>query len=133
MTEYHLWVTIVSKEISDASSKRVIGTSDLDEIRTLVRVKKDFFSSFHFAKINGLDFLMGGGQSNHRGSVVDDLVSLLVEIADVAPDSYGLLYVRDDEDQRGYQNEFRVWRLVKEKVEECDDKLLSPCIPVIES
>ena len=48
--------------------------------------------------------------------------------------SYGLLYVLDDEDYQDgdYQNEFRVWRLVRGALEERSDPFLSPFIPTVE-
>lgn len=51
------------------------------------------------------------------------------------PDSYGLLYVHDDEDnKRGsdYSNEFRVWRLARGACEETTDPFLSPYFPTVE-
>ena len=33
---------------------------------------------------------------------------------------------------RNFENEFRVWKLAKGNLEECDDPFLSPRIPTIE-
>jgi len=82
-------------------------------------------------RYNGCDSLLIAGQHNHRSEYVIDLFHW---IAANAPGSYGLLYVRNDEDQRmsDYINRFRVWRLCRGKLTECDDPFLSPAIPTIE-
>ena len=81
---------------------------------------------------NGCDSVFIAGQHNHRTDYVIDLFRWLAERA---PGSYGLLYVRDDEDtSRGgdYSNEFRVWKLRRGVLSELTDPFLSPCIPTIE-
>ena len=83
-------------------------------------------------RYNGCDSLTISGQHNHRRQYVIDLFQW---IADNAPGSYGLLYVRDDEDHRcGVDNEngFRVWRLCRGTLIEMDDPFLSPAIPTVE-
>ncbi|MEU1326663.1 Imm7 family immunity protein [Streptomyces microflavus] len=52
-------------------------------------------------------------------------------VAEVAPGSYGLLHVRDDEDP-GHENEVRVLRLVRGRITQHTETLLSPCIPTVE-
>ena len=50
-------------------------------------------------------------------------------------DSYGLLYVHDDEDGAhglDHSNEFRVWRLAGGRLEEVADPFLSPYLPTVE-
>lgn len=60
--------------------------------------------------MNGEPFVHLGGYSNHRSS--PDVVELFEHVAVVAPGSYGLLHVRDDEDP-GHENEVMVLRLVR--------------------
>ena len=52
-------------------------------------------------------------------------------VAQELPESYGLLYVHDDEAD-GQANEFRTWRLARGELREMDDPFLSPCIPTPE-
>lgn len=81
---------------------------------------------------NGCDSLLIAGQHNHRGDYVIDLFRW---VGQNAPGSYGLLYVRDDEDaSRGpdHTNDFRVWRLCRGTLSELADPFLSPCIPTVE-
>lgn len=51
-------------------------------------------------------------------------------IAAELPESYSLLYIRDDE-QLDRENQFSVYRLARGKLDRFDDKLFSPCIPII--
>ncbi|MFI1791029.1 CbrC family protein [Streptomyces olivaceoviridis] len=55
--------------------------------------------------MNGAPFIHRGGYSNHRSS--PDLVELFEYVAAVAPGSYGLLHVHDDEEP-GHENDVRV-------------------------
>ncbi|MRH87981.1 hypothetical protein GFY24_11075 [Nocardia sp. SYP-A9097] len=48
-----------------------------------------------------------GGHPNHRGSQGDQLIKTFCRIGQLAPGSYGLLYVHDDEDPV-HATEFRV-------------------------
>jgi hypothetical protein len=52
-------------------------------------------------------------------------------VARELPDSYGLLYVRDD-DHTEFDNEFRVWRMARGDFSERADPFLSPVIPTVE-
>ncbi|MFF0055414.1 Imm7 family immunity protein [Streptomyces microflavus] len=70
-----------------------------------------------------------GGRTVSRSS--PDVAELFEHVAEVAPGSYGLLHVRDDEDP-GHENEVRVLRLVRGRVTQHTETLLSPCIPTVE-
>jgi hypothetical protein len=82
--------------------------------------------------VNGRYQLCLAGRANHKSTVQEELLALLVWIGQVAPGSYGLLYTRDDDDLEGSANVFRVWRLARGALQERPDGLLSPCMPVIE-
>ena len=96
--------------------------------------------SRHLAHAHGI--LNLAYSSNHRGQT-PLAVDMLHWLAENGPDSYGLVYVQDEEDvgnagqARGRDgsdrsNEFRVWRLLRGKVEELDDPFLSPIVPRID-
>jgi len=70
-----------------------------------------------------------GGFSNHRSS--PDVAELFEHVGVVAPGSYGLLHVGDDEDP-DHENEVRVLRLVRGRITQHTETLLSPCIPTVE-
>ncbi len=78
---------------------------------------------------NGQYHLMMSGNSNHYRDGPLQLFSL---IRDIAPGSYGLLHIHDDEDRDGWDNHFQVWVLKKGSLERCRDTLLSPYIPEVE-
>ena len=59
------------------------------------------------------------------------IIELFHRVADLAPGSYGLLYVHDDEDPE-HDRHFRVFRLIRGTVTEHADHLLSPVIPTLE-
>ena len=79
--------------------------------------------------MNGEPFIHLGGFSNHR--MTPDVVELFEHVGVIAPGSYGLLHVRDDEDP-GHENEVRVLRLVRGMVTQHTEALLSPCTPTLE-
>ncbi|MCZ9355091.1 immunity 7 family protein [Streptomyces mutabilis] len=59
------------------------------------------------------------------------MVALFEHVAVVAPGSYGLLHVIDDEEPE-HENEVRVLRLVRGRVTQHTEALLSPYIPTVE-
>jgi hypothetical protein len=90
---------------------------------------------------NDSGILLFSSSRNHRG-MQPSALQLLYWLAEAGPGSYGLVYLRDDEDvgdggrARGrdgtdHSNEFRVWRLLAGKVKEFDDPFLSPIVPKI--
>jgi immunity protein 7 of polymorphic toxin system len=125
MFEYHEWAVI-----RDA-------TNDGDETR-LARMAEDVRRGIgEFAVgsgvadvrwVNGTCMVWFAGCPNHR---YDRVLDLLPWLGRLAPGSYGLLYVWDDEDLDA-ENRFRVWRLARGQVEERTDPFFSPCIPTIE-
>jgi hypothetical protein len=72
------------------------------------------------------------GCSNHKPPEWAEYLNFFQLLASRAPGSYGMLSCRDDEDQNGRENQFQLFILKKGKLEEQDDNLLSPCVPVIE-
>ena len=83
--------------------------------------------------VNSMVVLAVHGRRNHRQRRVFELFRwLAVEY----PDSYGLLYVHDGdcatEEDDGFINEFRAWRLVRGRLEEMSDPFLSPLVPTID-
>ena len=80
--------------------------------------------------LNGFgDVLTVTAFTNHRCQPVIDLFAWL---AQHRPGSYGLLYVHDAEDLRQFDNEFRVWRLRRGRLDELPDPFLSPLIRATE-
>ncbi|EKR71261.1 Imm7 family immunity protein [Leptospira noguchii] len=77
---------------------------------------------------NGQICLTMSGLFNHRSAFVIDI---LKRIAVIMPGSYGLLYIHNEEDDKGeidYSNEFVVWKLARGNLTLEKDPFLSPCI-----
>ena len=75
---------------------------------------------------------MLAGCSNRKPINEDNPVEFFEYIARLTPGSYGILYVMDDEDTDGFDNEFRVYVLSRGRVLEKKDVYLSPFIPIVE-
>src|SRR5262245_50638294 len=88
-------------------------------LREAMRAADDEFSLFDLRRTsNELIVLFAHGLRNHR---YEPVIALFRWVAAELPDSYGLLYVHDDEvHDRGpdHENSFRVWRLARGRFEE---------------
>ncbi|MER7934618.1 MULTISPECIES: Imm7 family immunity protein [unclassified Streptomyces] len=126
MFEYHGWITVretAADDDDEARLRRVVGELEL----RIAQMDSPYLLDLRW--MNGEPFVHLGGYSNHRSS--PDVVELFEHVAVVAPGSYGLLHVRDDEDP-GHENEVIVLRLVRGVVTQHTEALLSPCIPAVE-
>ncbi|MEV6644345.1 Imm7 family immunity protein [Amycolatopsis sp. NPDC051371] len=126
MFEYHGWITLrqTAAVVDDEPQLR------LSEIQALV----DEFAGYALADLqpmNGTYYIHLGGNPNRRGQHGGAVVELFAEVGRLAPGSYGLLYVHDDEHPE-HMVDFRVFRLVRGAVTEHADHLLSPVIPTLE-
>ena len=126
MFEYHGWITLCStaEAIDDEPPLR------LAEIQALVD-ELSGYALMDLRSMNGRYRIHLGGCPNHRGSLGPALIDLYAKVGQLAPGSYGLLYIQDDEGPR-YELDFRVFRLVRGAVTEHADRLLSPVIPTLE-
>jgi hypothetical protein len=77
--------------------------------------------------VNGQWHLVLDGFRNHRQPWVLDLFR---EIARLAPSSYGLLHVRDDE-APGEENAWLRWEMVRGEVTIQVDESFSPHVPTL--
>ncbi|GAA4621045.1 immunity 7 family protein [Actinoallomurus vinaceus] len=125
MFEYHGWVNI--RESTGDDDGELLHAM-VDRIRELLAGVEDDAAMLDLRWMNGEPYLHFAGMRNHRNPRVIDL---LQRVGRVAPGSFGLLYIWDDEDP-GRENEFRVFRLVRGVVTEHSDTLLSPCMPTVE-
>ncbi|MDX3696393.1 Imm7 family immunity protein [Streptomyces europaeiscabiei] len=126
MFEYHGWITVRESAVDDDDEARLRQIVDELQLR-IAQTASPYLLDLRW--MNGEPFIHLGGHSNHRSS--PDVVELFKHVAVVAPGSYGLLHVRDDEDP-GHENEVRVLRLVRGRVTQHAEALLSPCIPTLE-
>ncbi|MFE6222781.1 MULTISPECIES: Imm7 family immunity protein [unclassified Streptomyces] len=125
MFEYHGWITIRETPTGDDDDARLRRIVDGLRLR-IAETAHPYLLDLRW--MNGEPFLHVGGNANHRSADVPDLFA---HVAAVAPGSYGLLHIRDDEDP-GHENELRVLRLARGRVTHHTEPLLSPCIPALE-
>ncbi|RCV50380.1 Imm7 family immunity protein [Marinitenerispora sediminis] len=126
MFEYHGWVTVRESPADDDDGRLARIVEELGR-------RVELLASPHLLDLrwmNGEPFLHLGGFANHRAAAVE-LLDLLAYVGAVAPGSYGLLHIRDDEDP-GRENEVRVVRLARGRLSEHTEPLLSPCVPTLE-
>ncbi|MFE5142945.1 Imm7 family immunity protein [Streptomyces fagopyri] len=126
MFEYHGWITIRETAAADDEDSRL--RHIIDELRLHVaRMDSPYLLDLRW--MNGEPFIHLGGSSNHGSS--SDVVELFERVALIAPGSYGLLHMHNDEEP-GHENEVRVLRLVRGMVTRHTEVLLSPYIPTVE-
>lgn len=122
MFEFHGWLTvdgaldakgIIDVRLIELVASAGVGSGSICEVRLTS---------------NELLVVQAHGLQNHRN---EPLIRVFKEIAETWPESYGLLYVWDQEHKQLY-NEFQVFRFARGSVEEMTDPFLSPCMPVIE-
>ena len=123
MFEYYGWVSL-RNDPHNIDGPNL--TKFLPELEA--KVQEFTYSEIVLKETNGGYKLWLTGHPNHRQNWVFEFFEF---IAPRAPGSYGLLYVWDDEHPE-YDNEFRVWRMLRGRVEEISDPFLSPCVPTIE-
>ena len=131
MFEFHGWATIRVDYHDDPDMDVHRGREEAAIARLRVAMKEadDEFSLFDLRRTsNELIVLLTHGLRNHR---YDPVIDLFRWLAAELPDSYGLLYIRDDEAPE-QDNEFRAWRLARGLFEELSDPFLSPFIPTVE-
>ncbi|MFC8450237.1 Imm7 family immunity protein [Kitasatospora sp. NPDC057223] len=128
MFEYHGWINVQESASADDDN---YDDGCLREIvegieRRIREIDSPYLLDLRW--MNGEAFVHFGGFPNHRDA---EIVEFFGEVGERAPGSYGLLHVRDDEDP-ARENEVLVIRMVRGRVTEHAEPLLSPCIPVLE-
>ena len=108
-----------------------------EQIDVIVQKIQDIIERLHWFKptikaMNGEHFLEFTLFSNRKDSRSREVFELYRRIGELAPGSYGLIYLYDDEDVEGRENQFQVFSLARGIVEEREDTFLSPVIPMIE-
>ncbi|MFE3270826.1 Imm7 family immunity protein [Streptomyces sp. NPDC059215] len=126
MFEYHGWITVRETAAADDEDPRL--PDIVDELRLhIAQMDSPYLLDLRW--MNGEPFIHLGGSSNHSSS--PDVVELYEHVALIAPGSYGLLHMHNDEEP-SHENEVRVLRLVRGMVTRHTEVLLSPYIPTVE-
>lgn len=129
MFEYHAWVTVQSsagdEEEADLQRAHDRTAAELGRLAggtSLVNLRW----------VNGMSQLHISGFLNHRSGEGQEVIDTFRRVGEVAQGSYGVLYMRDDEDLDGRRNEFQILVMRRGRVTSESDHWLSPCVPVIE-
>lgn len=129
MYEFHGWVTVQGSagEVDDDVTRRATA---------LIEAKIVELGGFgpgvtDLRWTNAAAQLHLGGYRNRRIAGGEAAEALFAYVGEVAPGSYGLFHVYDDEDP-AHANEFRVGVMRRGAVTWMTDTNLSPVIPVLE-
>lgn len=133
MFEYHGWIKIRASAAypEDGAFDEELSNEAEAQIRSLV----DDLSGYALMQLEQLNveqFIHFAGVPNHRGTHGRLIIDLFTQVGRIAPGSYGLLYVHDDEDQDGWNNEHQVFRMVRGQVTRHKDPFLSPVVGLLE-
>ncbi len=128
MVELHGWLTICKcygdeDELTDDEHKSIQNNNQSDHLKNC---------GVTLSYKNGVAYLSVLHCSNHRTEEVDEIIGVFCDAAKAANGSYGIIYMRDDEDKE-YFSEFQVFVFKNGECSKVRDKMLSPCIPVIEA
>ena len=129
MYEFHGWITI--RESTGISEEDKIDEK-VDKIKSFINKLAWMSGVLDIRAVNGTYHLLALGLTNHRGQEADDIFNLFQYIGNIAHGSYGLLYIRDDEDTKGNDNRFQVFVLTRGNLYEREDLFLSPFVPIVE-
>lgn len=128
MIELHGWLSI--RETS--GNEDLLPEVELEIIQQ--KVKDIIFKNvcgIELKYMNGFLFINTLFCSNHRTKEVDDIIQTYKSITEIATGSYGIIYLRDDEDKVHY-NEMQSYVFKKGNCTYKVNTDFSPCIPVIE-
>ena len=135
MYEYHGWITVRTKYEN-------IETEDEDDLllKTVADIKKYIINLnwghgvLDIRPINAEFHIWTSGYRNHKPLEKYSPIEFFRHIGNIAPGSYGILYVIDDDDMTDENyNKFKVYVLARGKLIEHEDPFLSPFVPVVES
>lgn len=128
MIELHGWLTIF--EVYSDEDKYSPDTLDniMKEVKRIISACK---VRMELQYMNGLPYINTSFASNHRTKEVDMIIDAYKSIVEIANGSYGIIYLRDDEDKM-HHNDFLKIIFKKGCCIIQTDTDLSPCIPEIE-
>lgn len=125
MLEYYGWARIVgpSDDSKDENKKENL---IFDSIKNKIELIKQDHMVLEAKYINGSAKIWAAGDTNHKGEDWYDILSLFKLLAELDHNSYGVIYVWDDEDQNGMHDIFQVYIIKNGKLTLHCDPFLSP-------
>jgi hypothetical protein len=135
MYEFHGWATIRAIfENVDIDNEEQIMNIVVNKIKQHIGELNWQHGVLDIRAINAEFHVWTSGNHNHKPTGEYCPIEFFKYIAQIAPGSYGILYVLDDEDLiNDNDNYFKVFVLAKGKITEHRDSYLSPFIPTVES
>ncbi|WIV19802.1 Imm7 family immunity protein [Paenibacillus polygoni] len=128
MYQYHGWAVILESTGDEVSNEKEIKI--VEAIKKYIEDLQLNVDVLDMKAVNGQYHLWMTGLWNREPSLKFSPVEIMKDIGIIAPGSYGMLYVFNDEHPKHF-NEFRVYALARGNVEEKGDPFLSPLIPVV--
>ncbi|WDF78495.1 Imm7 family immunity protein [Mucilaginibacter sp. KACC 22773] len=127
MIEINGWISLESStDGEDKLTEEVILI-----INEIIESHNSFNQYFRILSINGNYVVQIALNHNHNLGYVEMVNDLINDICKLAKASYGIIYLRDDENEFDF-NMFKILRIAKGQVSYENDKLISPCNPLIE-
>lgn len=128
MYQYHGWAVVLESTGDEASNEGKVNI--FETVKKYIEDLQPKVDVLDMRAINGQYHLWMTGLWNREPSSKFSPVVIMKNIGSIAPGSYGMLYVFNDEHPKHF-NEFDVYVLARGNVEEKTDPFLSPLIPVV--
>ncbi|CAI6080010.1 hypothetical protein PAECIP112173_02765 [Paenibacillus sp. JJ-100] len=129
MYEYHGWATIrESASFEEDEDQQDIA---IQQLREYIEELDWSPGVLDLRAVNGDFQLWVAGLDNHKPETKYNPIEVFRKAGEIAPGSYGLLYVRDSDDMAS-SNQFKVYTLVRGEIMEQADPFLSPFVPKLE-
>lgn len=130
MVELHGWALIRENFVADSEEDNI--ERIVSRFRTEIRKLEIDEKLLRMDYCNGEAVVTATKLANHYSDDIKGIIDFFKQIAFVAPGSYGLLYLYNDEDTNGFDNVFQVFVLSKGSFVLHRDPFLSPYIPGVE-
>ncbi|CAM4527531.1 MULTISPECIES: Imm7 family immunity protein [Paenibacillus] len=129
MYQYHGWAVILENTGDGETSNERVNIV-FETVKNYIESLKPSVDVLDVKAINGQYHLWMTGLWNREPSLKFTPVEIMKNVGSIAPGSYGMLYVFNDEHPE-YFNEFSVYVLSRGRLEQKYDPFLSPLIPVV--
>lgn len=123
------WLEIRSTYLDEDLHPEIDEKKIFEDIDNLIQQLK--YNEIKVMKKNYTTFIQFSVIENHKSDKTEEMLGLYENITQIATGSYGLLYYLDDEDKL-YNDNFRVLVSRKGKCEWKQDEYFSPCSTMIE-
>ncbi|MFB6720698.1 Imm7 family immunity protein [Kribbella sp. NPDC056345] len=129
MFEYHGWATVRAAGEVDGGPADDLSRDAYDAVLAELAVLRNDWQTADLRISNGSAHVWLAGLRNHRQRAV---IEGFGRIARLAPGSYGVLYVYDDEAAGEESNRWVAWVMKRGSVSSEADSFLSPHVGVVE-